>query len=236
MNSEISKAIGKRINALLAKKFKRQKDLATALGVNDNTISYFVSGKRMPNTEQIIKISDFFGVSADYLLGLSDTPTTDKDIQFICEYTGLSEKSVEKLHTKLANSIMRKSMDEEKVFEIVAKICGKEMSEVKNDYTNGDENTRSTIENYAAVYLREIEDNKTYLKYLNELIEEDFTITDIITNLNNYVSRCSLSENDDNGGLKIISRNMEYFDILSIALCLKDFADKLRGENNGNNT
>lgn len=235
MNSKISKAIGKRINALLAKKFKRQKDLATALGVNDNTISYFVSGKRMPNTEQIIKISDFFGVSADYLLGLSDTPTTDKDIQFICEYTGLSEKSVEKLHTKLDNSIMKKSIDGEKVFEIVAKICGKEMSEVKNDYTNGDENTRSTIENYAAVYLREIEDNKTYLKYLNELIEEDFTITDIITNLNNYVSRCSLSENDDNGGLKIISRNMEYFDILSIALCLKDFADKLRGENNVNN-
>lgn len=235
MNSEISKAIGKRINALLAKKFKRQKDLATALGVNDNTISYFVSGKRMPNTEQIIKISDFFGVSADYLLGLSDTPTTDKDVQFICEYTGLSEKSVEKLHTKLANSIMKKSIDGEKVFEIVAKIFGKEMSEVKNDYTNGDENTRSTIENYAAVYLREIEDNKTYLKYLNELIEEDFTITDIITTLNNYISRRSLSENDDNGGLKIINRNMEYFDILSIALCLKDFADKLRGESNGNN-
>lgn len=235
MNSEISKVIGKRINALLAKKFKRQKDLATALGVNDNTISYFVSGKRMPNTEQIIKISDFFGVSADYLLGLSDTATTDKDIQFICEYTGLSEKSVEKLHTKLDNSILKKSIDGEKVFEIVAKIFGKEMSEVKNDYTNGDENTRSTIENYAAVYLREIEDNKTYLKYLNELIEEDFTITDIITNLNNYVSRCSWSENDDNGGLKIINRNMEYFDILSIALCLKDFADKLRGENNVNN-
>lgn len=235
MNSKISKVIGKRINALLAKKFKRQKDLATALGVNDNTISYFVSGKRMPNTEQIIKISDFFGVSADYLLGLSDTPTTDKDIQFICGYTGLSEKSVEKLHTKLDNSIMKKSIDGEKVFEIVAKICGKEMSEVKNDYTNGDENTRSTIENYAAVYLREIEDNKTYLKYLNELIEEDFTITDIITTLNNYISRRSLSENDDNGGLKIINRNMEYFDILSIALCLKDFADKLRGENNVNN-
>ena len=97
MNSEISKVIGKRINALLAKKFKRQKDLATALGVNDNTISYFVSGKRMPNTEQIIKISDFFGVSADYLLGLSDTATTDKDIQFICEYTGLSERAIEVL-------------------------------------------------------------------------------------------------------------------------------------------
>lgn len=97
MNNEISKAIGKRINALLAKKFKRQKDLATALGVNDNTISYFVSGKRMPNTEQIIKISDFFGVSADYLLGLSDTATTDKDVQFICEYTGLSERAIEVL-------------------------------------------------------------------------------------------------------------------------------------------
>lgn len=229
-------SVNETIKRLRTERKLTQNDLAELMNCNRQKIADLERGKSTPSANDLILLSKIFNVSADYLLGLSDTPTTDKDIQFICEYTGLSEKSVEKLHTKLANSIMKKSIDVEKVFEIVAKICGKEMSEVKNDYTNGDENTRSTIENYAAVYLREIEDNKTYLKYLNELIEEDFTITNIITTLNNYISRCSLSENDDNGGLKIINRNMEYFDILSIALCLKDFADKLRGENNGNNT
>lgn len=97
MNNELSKIIGKRINALLATQNKKQKDLAAALGVPDNTISYFVSGRRIPNTEQIKKIADFFSVSTDYLFGLTETQTTDKDVRFICDYTGLSEKSVDVL-------------------------------------------------------------------------------------------------------------------------------------------
>lgn len=220
-----------------------QQELAEKTGCSRQAVAQYMDGSNAPNIDKLILIADFFNVSIDYLVGKDKEQTEEELVQSIVNYTGLSEKSVEKLHTKLDNGIMKKSIDgetvfvnAEKVFEIAAKLCGKEISEVKNDYTNGDENTRSTIENYAAVYLREIEDNKTYLKYLNELIEEDFTITDIITTLNNYISRCSLSENDDNGGLKTIKRNMEYFDILSIALCLKDFADKLRGENNVNNT
>ena len=47
------KKIGQAINTLLAEQNKRQKDLAKELGVTDNTISYFVSGSRTPNLEQI---------------------------------------------------------------------------------------------------------------------------------------------------------------------------------------
>lgn len=98
MNSDLSKIIGKRINTLLAELDKKQKELAAFLGVPDNTISYFVSGRRTPNTEQLAKIADFFNVSADYLLGRTNAKTTDKDVQFVCEYSGLSEKSITLLH------------------------------------------------------------------------------------------------------------------------------------------
>ena len=94
MNSDLSKAIGKRINTLLAEKERKQKELAAYLGVQDNTISYFVSGRRTPNTEQLVKIADFFNVSADYLLGRTNAETTDRDLRFVCEYTGLSENTV----------------------------------------------------------------------------------------------------------------------------------------------
>lgn len=97
MNSELSKTIGKRINTLLAEQTKMQKELAAHLGVPDNTVSYFVSGRRTPNTEQIAKIADFFNVSADYLLGRTNAETTDKDLRFVCEYTGLSENAVSTL-------------------------------------------------------------------------------------------------------------------------------------------
>lgn len=99
MNNKLSIIVGKRINALLLDKEKKQKELAAALGVTDNTISYFVSGKRIPNTEQIKSISEFFGVSADYILGLTPYPTNDKDLQFVCEYTKLSNSSIEHLHS-----------------------------------------------------------------------------------------------------------------------------------------
>lgn len=92
------KQIGTRINAALASANMKQKELAKAIGVTDNTISYFVSGSRVPNTEQIIEIAAALHVSTDYLLGLTDAPTTDRDLRYICDYTGLSEKAVEVLH------------------------------------------------------------------------------------------------------------------------------------------
>ena len=91
------KQIGTRINAALASANMMQKELAKAIGVTDNTISYFVSGRRVPNTEQIAMIASALHVSADYLLSLTDTPTTDRDVRFISDYTGLSENVIEYL-------------------------------------------------------------------------------------------------------------------------------------------
>ncbi|MBR2520775.1 MAG: hypothetical protein IKE62_01160 [Oscillospiraceae bacterium] len=42
-------------------------------------------------------LSDFYGVSADYLLGKSSERSPDVSIQAVCRYTGLSETAVEKL-------------------------------------------------------------------------------------------------------------------------------------------
>lgn len=88
------KIIGNRINEALALRDKKQKELATVLNVTDNTISYFCSGARTPNTHQIMEISKYLSVSSDYLLGLTKYPTSDKDKAFICEYTGLSEGAI----------------------------------------------------------------------------------------------------------------------------------------------
>lgn len=57
----------------------------------------------MPNHEQLIKIAKYLNVSTDYLLGLSETPTADKDVQFICDYTGLDNGSVNTLHRECDN-------------------------------------------------------------------------------------------------------------------------------------
>lgn len=94
MNNE-NNIIGQRINTILAEKELKQKDLAAALGVTDNTISYFASGKRIPNTEQIIKIAKFLNVSSDYLLGISNASSLDKYKKAAFDKIGLSNKAFE---------------------------------------------------------------------------------------------------------------------------------------------
>ncbi len=91
------KLIGQRINAALARANKKQKELAQELNVPDNTISYFTSGKRTPNTEQLVKIAEYLDVSADYLLGMVSEPASNMEVKVICEITGLSEQVINEL-------------------------------------------------------------------------------------------------------------------------------------------
>ena len=47
----------------------RQIDLANATGIDQKTISNYETGKTNPDSFAIIKLADFFNVSADYLIG-----------------------------------------------------------------------------------------------------------------------------------------------------------------------
>ena len=71
--------------------------IANAIGCDVSTITKQYNGDRIITVDYIIKYATIFNVSADYLLGLSNTPTTNKNIQFICDYTGLEENSIEEL-------------------------------------------------------------------------------------------------------------------------------------------
>ncbi len=91
------KIIGSRINSALALRDMKQKELAKILGVTDNTVSYYVSGARTPNAEQIIAIANALDVSADYILGITEIVSEKTTIREINEYTGLSEHAIESL-------------------------------------------------------------------------------------------------------------------------------------------
>ena len=103
-----SKIIGYRINAALASENKKQKELAKELGVTDNTISYFCSGKRTPNISQIVKIAKYLNVSADYLLGIEDGTT--HDTTELMDSLGLSERVISFLQTN-KNPIYNECID-----------------------------------------------------------------------------------------------------------------------------
>ncbi len=72
-----------------------QQRMAIDLGVDQTSISSYECGKYLPTVEVLIKLAEYFGVSTDYLLGLSDikTPlkvvTSDQTAYLVSAYESL---------------------------------------------------------------------------------------------------------------------------------------------------
>lgn len=61
----------KNLSNLLEENDITQRELAEKINVTEVTISRYLSGERSPRIEIVSKIADFFGVTTDYLLGIS---------------------------------------------------------------------------------------------------------------------------------------------------------------------
>lgn len=83
-----------------------QETLADLLHVNRQTVSLYVNGMVSPDYEKFQMIAEHYKVSLDWLVGKTDIKTADKTLRTVCEYTGLSEESVQRL------SSIKKALDE----------------------------------------------------------------------------------------------------------------------------
>lgn len=72
-------SFGKRLRYLRVKEGLRQEDLANKLGISKSAVGMYERDEREPSLELIQRISSFFGVSADYLIGQTDEPTNKKE-------------------------------------------------------------------------------------------------------------------------------------------------------------
>jgi len=66
--------IADRLVLLQKEKGLQKKDIAKAAGVSLMGYYRYEQGIRQPSASVIVALADFFGVSADYLLGRSDKP------------------------------------------------------------------------------------------------------------------------------------------------------------------
>ena len=65
----------KRLRDLREDKDLLQKDMAELLNCTQVCYSMYENGKRDIPTEVLIQLSDFYKVSVDYILGLTDNPS-----------------------------------------------------------------------------------------------------------------------------------------------------------------
>lgn len=104
-----------RIRALLDEKLESGAALARAIGKKSKTINYIILGENGLSTDTLVAIAKHFGVSTDYLLGLSDVKTASAEVRTISEYTGLTAESINALHYlhSAPEEVLAKSKDPE---------------------------------------------------------------------------------------------------------------------------
>lgn len=75
----------------------KQSEIGEKLGVSRGAISFYENCDRTPDIEFAAKAAEFFHVSVDWLLGLSEVDSSNSDIQAVCKFTGLSERAIKSI-------------------------------------------------------------------------------------------------------------------------------------------
>lgn len=92
-------SFAKRLRRVLREKDYSQKDIAEACGVSAPTVSYYCNGESSPDILTLARLCEVLGVSADWLLGISDerAVSADLSVRHVSEITGLSSELLESL-------------------------------------------------------------------------------------------------------------------------------------------
>lgn len=91
--------LGNRIRDLRISKGLNQVELANALGVSKQSVSNWENNNIMPSVEVLLKFSEYFSVSTDYILGIDKRETID--------VSGISKEHIAHLR-QLANDLKNK--------------------------------------------------------------------------------------------------------------------------------
>lgn len=71
----------KRLTDLRERKNLLQKDISNIFQVEQATVSNWENGKRIPDSDMLIKLANFFEVSVDYLLGNETNNNIDEELK-----------------------------------------------------------------------------------------------------------------------------------------------------------
>lgn len=85
-----------RLRELRIEKGLLQSDIAKIINKSERTVGFYETGERDMGTETLSKLSDFFNVSIDYILGKTDIRNIEEDFKFAYhkETEGLSEDEI----------------------------------------------------------------------------------------------------------------------------------------------
>ena len=162
--------IGKRLKELRTTEGLTQQELAKILNVSSMSISFYENEQRKPDSDFIISVSKYFGVSTDNLLGLINAK--DKENIDISKVKGLNDFSL---------TILEKSSKEKNntAAEIINTIVGMSSFKMLVNLIN-DKDIKEVQEDITDSKIKDIltmdkEQQKAILSKLLPMYKEDFS-------------------------------------------------------------
>lgn len=95
---EFYDTFSERLKYLIANSGEKLENIASDIGVSSGSLSDWQNGKTEIKAYNLIQLANYFHVSTDYLLGLSDNPAAETGVESVARYVNLSVDSVNKLH------------------------------------------------------------------------------------------------------------------------------------------
>lgn len=217
---EYTTYIGERIRKLREAANETQDDLAKVLNVKKQIISYYESGKRMPNINHLALLSLHFGTTADYLLGLSDKPTSYVKLLKTCDFTGLSPESVNYFNKNKSAAKYRDYFEVDRIVNKEMHIAERTKGSVKYNLSYKKVQSAITDTFIAENYLDKI------MKLITDRI---FEKREIVSSFNDLVDKYNDEGSVDEKQIDKIKKDKEFttYLIYRAQKLLADFADEV---------
>ncbi|WP_050740696.1 helix-turn-helix domain-containing protein [Acetobacterium bakii] len=150
-----------RLSELMEERNINQRELAEKIGISKQTISFYVNGKRLPDIDNFSLICEHFKVSADFMLGKTDSKSIDMEISTIHEKLGLSDGAIIILE-KLKNK-------ESELLPLLSRIIEQESINIDEEEDLIDENECFSLDyEPSASVLSNIYKSITFLRYVDK--------------------------------------------------------------------
>ena len=93
--SKYSNFLGKRVMELCREKNMTIEEIANEIGMSRSSFYQYLSGKFEPKAATVYTFAKYFGVSADYLMGITSTREDNVDLREIGDRLKLSDEALE---------------------------------------------------------------------------------------------------------------------------------------------
>lgn len=125
------KIFSERLGLLRTEAGLSQQQLSDKTGIVRETIAKYETAKRIPSYNDLTTLAKHFDTTTDYLLGLSEVKTLDTNLRGICEYTGLSEKSIKAIQKyendffslKFINDLLETQLEDDGLLLAIERYC-----------------------------------------------------------------------------------------------------------------